>query len=172
MTDTEIVKQILQGNDILFSILVDRYYNKLIRYAKHILKYNQHDAEDAVSQTFAKVYKNLAGYNPSLQFNSWIYRICHNEAVNIIRKNSKFFTFDPLSSSLQFYTGQKDVEISKLDVEHVLTKLPIKQRNLLVLFYIEEFSIKEIASMLKSTPGSIKTQLSHARSQAKKIAEH
>ena len=169
LTDQDIVAQILQGAKEQFTLLVERYYDKLRRYALRLLNYNEADADDATSSAFLKAYQNLAGYNPKLQFSSWIYRITHNEAVNLIRRNSKFFTFDPFTSSLAFLPGQKDVDISKLEVEQALSKLKPNDRNLLVLFYLEELSLKEISEILKSTPGSIKARLSLARKAARKI---
>lgn len=168
-TDQQIVSSVLSGDKDKFELIVEKYYNKLHRYASRLLNYNSQDADDATSSAMLKAYQNLAGYNPKLKFSSWIYRITHNEAVNIIRKNSNFFSFDPFNSSINFIPGQKDVNISKVEVEKVLTQLKEKDKNILVLFYLEELSIQEISEVLKSTPNSIKSRLSQARSKAKKL---
>ena len=167
-TDQDLVAKVLQGDKEQFTLLVERYYDKLNRYALRLLNYNEADAEDATSAALLKAYQNLGGYNPKLKFSSWIYRITHNEAVNLIRRNSKFFTFDPFTSSLSLLPGQKDVDITKLEVEQALSKLKPNERNLLILFYLEELSLKEIAEILKSTPGSVKARLSLARKAARK----
>ena len=169
LTDQEIVRLVLEGVKEKFSLLVERYYERLRRYALRLLNFNDADAEDATSSALLKAYQNLAGYNPKLQFSSWIYRITHNEAVNLIRRNSKFFSFDPFTSSLGFLPGQKDVDITKLEVEQALAELKPAERNLLILFYLEELSLKEIAEILKSTPNSVKSRLSLARKSARKI---
>lgn len=169
MTDKEIVESVLSGNKDDFELIVEKYWDKLNRYCSRLLNYNTEDAQDAVSNTFLKIYQNLAGYNPKLKFSSWAYRIAHNESVNIIRKNSKFFTFDPFSSNLQQFVGKDDVNISKIEVEKTLASLNSSDRNLLVLFYLEEKSINEISEILKASPGSIKTRLSTARKKARKF---
>ncbi len=167
--DQDIVKLVLQGDKDKFEVIVERYYDKLHRYAMRLLNFNSQDADDVVSSSLLKAYQNLAGYNPRLKFSSWIYRIVHNEAVSLIRKNSKFFSFDPFTSSISLIPGKKDVNISKLEVKQVLDKLPPNDKNLLVLFYLEELSIKEIAEILKTTSNSAKSRLSQARSKAKKL---
>lgn len=169
LTDQEVVKLVLQGDKDKFEILVERYFDKLHRYAMRLLNFNDQDADDVVSTSMLKAYQNLAGYNPRLKFSSWIYRITHNEAVSLIRKNSKFFSFDPFTSSISLIPGQKDVDISKIEVEKVLDQLSAKDKNLLVLFYLEQLSIKEIAEILKTTPNSVKSRLSQARKKAKKL---
>ena len=121
LTDKEIVKSVLEGNKKDFELIVERYYEKLKRYSLRLLNYNEADADDAVSNSLLKIYQNLGGYNPKLKFSSWAYRITHNESVNIIRKNSKFFSFDPLTSSLQFFVGQEEININKIDLEKILT---------------------------------------------------
>jgi len=169
LTDKEIVESILQGNTQDFEKIVEKYYERLKRYSLRILNNNNEDAEDAISNSFMKIYQNLASYNPKLQFSSWAYRIVHNESVNIIRKNSNFFSFDPLSSSLQFFPGKDDVNISKIDVEKTLNKLNHSDKNILTLFYLEELSIKEISEVLKTSTGSVKSRLSIARKKAKNL---
>ena len=166
-SDTDLITLTLSGDEKAFETIVERYWDKLHRYTLRLLNYNQADAEDATSTAFIKAYQNLAGYNPKLKFSSWIYRIAHNEAVNIIRKNSKFFSFDPFTSSLSLLPGKADVDITKLEIEQALSKLKPADRNILILFYLEELSIKEIAEILKSTPGSIKSRSPLARKQAR-----
>ena len=169
MIDQEIVESVLSGKKDDFELIVDRYWEKLNRYCSRLLNYNEQDSQDAVSNTFLKIYQNLAGYNPNLKFSSWVYRIAHNESVNIIRKNSNFFSFDPLSSSLQAFIGKADVNISRLEIEKILSKLNASDRNILILFHIEELSINEISEILKASPGSVKSRLSIARNKARKI---
>ncbi len=169
MTDTEIIDKIIKGDKDSFSLLLDRYQRQILAYTARLLNFHQEDAEDITSQTFVKCYINLAGYNPKLKFSSWLYRIAHNEAVNLIKKKSKQFTADLEKIEV---AGDFDPDKpSREDLEKILAKLKLDDRNILALFYLEEKSIKEIAEILKTSEGSIKTRLNRARNRAKEIVK-
>ena len=132
---------------------------------------NQEDAKDCLSETFIKSYQKLALYSPSLTFNSWIYRIAHNCAVDLIRKNSKHFIIDfdalpPIAA--QTYHEQNPY---KYDLERVLNFMTLNDRNLLTLFYLEELPLNEISDMLKIKPNTLSVQLKRAREKAKVIIQ-
>lgn len=170
MTDTELVKLCLDKDKEYFREIVERYQAPIQRYAMRLLNFHQEDAEDVLSQTFLKAYTNLAGYNPKLKFSSWLYRIAHNEAVNLIRKKSKASITDLEKAS---HLGEKiDFDKpSKEDLEKILGGLKVDHRNILTLFYLEERTIKEISETLKISEGSVKVRLNRARNSAKKLVK-
>lgn len=166
-TDQEIIARTLSRDKDSFAIIVNRYQRPILIYLLRLLNYNQSDAEDVLAETFLKVYLNLGGYNPTLKFSSWLYRIAHNEAVNLIRKKSKYFIVDintlGLSQDFNFEKSQT------LDLEKILTALPADDRNVLVLFYLEDMSHREIAEILKTSENNVAVKLNRARKKAKKI---
>lgn len=167
MTDQELVESILNENKDQFQELLNRYQRMIFAYLLRLLNFHREDAEDVLSNTFLKVYINLASYNPKMKFSSWLYRIAHNEAVNYIRKKSKHFTTDIEKVEL-------GVEIdfdkpNKSDIEKVLSRLKEEERNILILFYIEERSIREIGDILKISDGNVKVRLNRARNKAKEF---
>ena len=87
LTDEEIVVKTLQDKQF-FGEIVDRYEAKLTRYIARLGVRNPEDQLDVLQEIFLKVYKNLNGFDRSLQFSSWIYRISHNEAISWYRKKN------------------------------------------------------------------------------------
>ena len=85
LKDQEIVDLIRTKDKELYSELVKRYEDKLMRYALSIVG-NEQKAADVVQQSFIKAYVNLQSFNLKKKFSSWIYRIVHNEAINEIKK--------------------------------------------------------------------------------------
>jgi RNA polymerase sigma-70 factor (ECF subfamily) len=114
-------------------------------------------------------YKHLAGYNPRLKFSSWLYRIAHNESVNLIRKKSKYYVIDP--TTIEITADPKDSVYNSDDLHKVLNQLNLKDRNILTLFYLQELSLKEISEVLKISLSAVKVRLKRARDKAKQIAD-
>lgn len=187
--DLEIVRLILAGNTDLFEKILDNYQQQILIYCTRLLNWHTEDGKDATSSTFVKTYINLASFNPKLQFSSWLYRIAHNEAINKIKQNSKHFALpldkftekngenDNLSKILpnqdefsisRFIFEQND---KRVDLDNVLSQLKTDEKNILVLFYVQELSLEQISEILKITTNNAKVRLFRARDKAKKLAE-
>ncbi|MDD5681357.1 MAG: sigma-70 family RNA polymerase sigma factor, partial [Candidatus Omnitrophica bacterium] len=75
-------------NKEVYAEIIKRYQTKLIRYATYITNDGSMGA-DAVQESFTKAYVNLNSFNIKKKFSSWIYRIVHNETMNIINKQKR-----------------------------------------------------------------------------------
>lgn len=190
--DVEIVRLILSGNKDLFEKILDNYQQQILIYCTRLLNWHAEDGKDATSSTFVKAYINLASFNPKLQFSSWLYRIAHNEAINKIKQNSKHWTL-PIDKLIE-KNGQNDNIFSKFlsqadqnsvsritvfeendkkfDLEMILDKLKTDDKNILLLFYIQELSLEQIGEILKITTNNAKVRLFRARDKAKKLAKN
>jgi RNA polymerase sigma-70 factor, ECF subfamily len=170
LPDEEIIAIVLGGNKDIFEEIVKRYYNKLATYLSRLLNFNTQDVEDCLSETFLKTFTHLTLYNQSLKFSSWLYRIAHNQAVDLIRKKTRIPTFN---LDWFHYIPDKTAEysITNQRLESVLDRLPFKERNLLTLFHIQELTLEEISDILKLKTNTIAVQLKRARIKAKKIIE-
>src|SRR3989344_2118367 len=93
-TDEEIALSVQSGKVELFSILVKRYEEKIQRYARKVLASND-DIQDVVQDIFIKTYVNIQSFDVKRRFSPWIYRIAHNEIVNLFKRN-KLRNFLPL----------------------------------------------------------------------------
>ena len=85
LTDEEIVEKVRSNDRDLYAVIIDRYKNKLLRYATNLVHDND-KASHVVQDSLVKAYINLNGFHTKKKFSSWIYRIVHNEAMNTLKK--------------------------------------------------------------------------------------
>jgi RNA polymerase sigma factor (sigma-70 family) len=171
LTDEDLVKLILQGKTECFEVIVDRYERQILAYTARLLNFHQQDAEDVTSETFFRAYRSIASFKSNLKFSSWLYRIAHNTAVNLIKDKSKLFYID-LDDFWFVHSPQKDQKIDTKDLDKILDKLSVTDRSLLVLFHLEEKSLKEIGDIFKLTQNTVAVKLRRARARATKILKN
>lgn len=179
-TDEELVLLTLSDKQLYLHIM-RRYEPKLMRYVKRIISFSTEEAEDVVQETFIKTYENLNDFDTSLKFSSWIYRIAHNEAVNALRKSSKFRSLpsteeaDAIMENLAASFNLEEDMHRKMESESVhaaLNALEEKYREVLVLKFLEEKSYEEISDILKKPVGTVGTLINRAKQQLRKEIEH
>lgn len=169
LTDEELAKQVVDGDRDKFGILMERYQSKLFRYGKKFLV-DSDNIEDVVQDVFIKAYKNIKSFDTTQRFSPWIYRIAHNTYINAIKKNSLnplyLFDFDTLLS----YTVVEDPVIKEREQKEIkefidkgLDSIEDKYREILVLYYIEEFSYKEIADILQVPVSTVGVRIMRAK---------
>ncbi|MCR4997295.1 MAG: sigma-70 family RNA polymerase sigma factor [Butyrivibrio sp.] len=142
--------------------LVEVYKDNIYAAAFSICK-NAADAEDVVQDTFLQYYLSKKQFDDEKHVRYWILRVAINKAKNIQlsfrRKNET--TLEEYIETLTFETPESR------DLFAEVMKLPEKYRVVIHLFYYEDYSIKEIAKILKLTEGSVKVRLSRGRAKLK-----
>lgn len=164
LSDEELVKRIRSDDQELYRIIIERYEQKLRRYAMTFVRESD-VADDVLQNAFIKAFINLRGFNTKKKFSSWIYRIVHNEALNEIKKHKKELRLEDVFE-------YKDIPSKEIDIgEHVdkdkakemlnvcLEKLPNTYREPLVLFYLEERSYSEISDIMRMPVGTVGTRI-------------
>ncbi|MEG1657493.1 MAG: RNA polymerase sigma factor [Oscillibacter sp.] len=138
--------------------LVETYRNNLYAAAFSVCK-NASDAEDVVQDTFIQYLSQKKEFESEAHIRAWLLRVAINKAKN---KNNTFFRRNslPLEEYMETLTFEPE-EASAL-FEAVM-KLPEKYRIVIHLFYYEDYSLNEIADILKVTPGNVKVRLSRGR---------
>jgi len=170
-SDEQLVGRIRKGEKELFGILIDRYEAKLTRYIKRFLQ-NEEDITDIVQNVFIKVFVNLQSFDVDRLFNSWIYRIAHNETVTYLKKrgNEKvsFLDFDTMFPH-PFAKETADKPTLDKELEDLMTSslslIPLKYKEILVLYYYEELSYQEIADILHIPIATVGVRLRRGREQ-------
>ena len=175
LTDEEIAKKVQIGDTEAFGILVGRYEDKMLRYARKFL-FGYEDSEDAVQVVFLKSYTNIRQFDPNKKFSSWLYRIAHNEFINVIKKKGKeslpLFEMDMLLPHLVAKENSaKDLEQKELKemLEKNLQAISPKYREILVLYYLEQMGYTEIADILKIPASTVGVRLRRAKAALKKL---
>jgi RNA polymerase sigma-70 factor (ECF subfamily) len=168
LSDEDLVELVRRSNQELYTEIVRRYQNKLLRYADSLVG-DHHQAADVVQEAFIKAFVNLRGFNVKKNFSSWIYRIVHNEAINQIRRSKKKVSLDGSSYLRETLKSKADVEkdFSRKEIKSLindcLDELPLKYRAPLVLFYLEERSYEEISDVLKIPLGTVGTRINRGK---------
>jgi len=179
-TDEQLAQKSLTDKET-FAHLVERYEAKLLRYIQRLTALPQNHAEDILQEVFIKIYRNLNNFDPKLKFSSWAYRITHNETINQIKK-IKRQTDLPLETDSEDEQSLIEILESETDIQHeaiqkekaaevrkILNKLPIKYRDVLVLYYLEQKDYAEISDILRKPAGTIATLLHRAKSKFKSL---
>ena len=142
--------------------LVEMYKDNIYAAAFNICK-SAADAEDVVQDTFLQYYMTKTEFDDEKHIRYWILRVAINKAKNIQssfrRKNE--MSLEDYVETLTFETPE-----SRELFEEVM-KLPEKYRVVIHLFYYEDYSIKEIAKILRVTESSVKVRLSRGRAKLK-----
>ncbi len=173
-TDEQLVKLIREQDKELFGILIDRYEAKITRYIRRFIQ-NEEDVADIVQNVFIKVFINLQSFDIDRVFNSWIYRIAHNETVTYLKKkgNEKvsFLDFDTMFPH-PFAKETADKPTLDKELENMLSSslslIPLKYREVLVLYYYEELSYQEIADILHIPIATVGVRLRRGKERLEK----
>lgn len=175
-SDAELIKSILFSNKDDFKILMERYQQKIFAYLYRFLYQNKEAALDITQDVFIKVYENLASVDLDRPIQPWIYRIAHNEAANYLRSISRKKESYLESDQWDSFAGESEVdpieeEDTREAVIKTLDKLEPKYREVLVLYYFEDKSYKEIADMTDSSTNTVGTLISRGKKQLEKALQ-
>lgn len=138
--------------------LIERYQNSLYAAAFNTCQ-NQMDAEDVVQETFVQYYTSRKEFESEQHIRAWLLRVVINKARNI---NRTFWKKN--KSSLEDYIETLTFPDSQSrDLFEEVMKLPDKYRIVIHLFYYEDYSVREIADILKLSESNVKVRLSRGR---------
>lgn len=171
-SDEEIVEKVRSSDQEFYAIIVERYQDKLLRYATSLIK-DEHKAVDVVQESFIKAFINLNGFDTQKKFSSWIYRIVHNEAMNVVKKYQKDIV---IPDGVDFQSDENienDFEQKEIiaKIEKCLGEMPLLYSEPLTLRYIEEKSYEEISNILRIPMGTVATRISRAKILMKHICQ-
>jgi len=188
-TDNDLVQEFIEGNDAAFTQLVAKYKDPLANYLAAMV--GDYDiAVDLCQETFLRVYKNIGRYSRIYQFSTWIYRIATNLAIDEMRfrrRRGQVFYRNVWNGRRDEDSDAPELEISDTrssPSDEVLRKesstvvgdairsLPEKYRTAFVMREVEELPYEEIARVLQTSPGTIKSRLHRARELLQRKLEH
>ncbi|MFA6304942.1 MAG: RNA polymerase sigma factor [Patescibacteria group bacterium] len=157
-----------QGDSEAFGALFDKYNKKIYRYIFFKVG-SQETAEDLASQTFLKCWESLSGGNQVNKFQAWIYRIARNLIADYFRTREK--------EELPLIYGDEEIEdpvvvdpdhnIDREALEKILFTLKTEVREIILLRYIEDLSIKEIAKIVDKSTVNVRVIIHRAVKELK-----
>lgn len=174
--DEDIALLVQKGNIDAFGALVERYEEKLKRYARKFFQ-DADEIKDVLQETFVKAYSNIRMFDAKRRFSPWIYRIAHNELVNSLKKRKgretlSIFDFDVFFPHLiAKETAEEKARANeiKLALDNYLEKINLKYREPLILYYFEDMDYKEIADVLAVPVSTVGVRLKRGKEMLKKM---
>lgn len=150
--------------------LIRRWENKLYYYLRRLADSEQ-DAWDLLQQTWLGVLKGLDSLQDPSKFAPWLYRIARNTAMSRLRK--QYAESRIISEGSEEVDGSDEGFVFRFEqaqaVHAALTQLPLVQREILTLFFLEDFTIQEIVEIMNLPEGTIKSRLHYAKRALKSI---
>lgn len=171
-TDEQLMEALDQGDDQALAELVERYQNDIFRFCLHYLK-NIELAKEMSQETFLRIYTARSRFEVSRKFKPWMLCIARNLCLNELkrRKMVQMETLEEYASSAREESGEvlrapedSPYELLLTQERHryllgVLDTLPEESREIVVLRYFQKLSAREIADIVDSTEGAVRTRL-------------
>lgn len=162
--------------DAWLETIMDEYGERLTKLAYNYVK-DWSRAEDIVQDVFVTCFRHYEKKDEIISFKAWIYRLVINRAKDVL-KSSAFKQVVMNSSLFSLFTSKEplpEMSLLKRSEEEILSRsvldLPVKYREVIILFYYEECSIDEIRGLLGLNRNTIKTRLNRGRSKLKNRME-
>jgi RNA polymerase sigma-70 factor (ECF subfamily) len=166
--DSVLVKKAISGDSEALSMLIDKYKNNAFNLAYSIIK-EKESAKDITQDSFLKVLENINRFKNESKFSTWLYRIVYNESLKHVLKTKKVNTTYIESVKIDSYIDEISTEDKYLILYQAIEKLDNKDRNIIMLFYLAEKSIKDIKIIMGLSTANIKVILYRSR---KKLYEY
>ena len=182
ITDQNLVKQYVQGNEACLEMLINRHKNRIFTTIILIVK-DSYIADDLFQETFIKIINNLkkGKYNEEGKFLPWAMRIAHNMAIDYFRKMKRMPTItdssgDDIFRTIKIAVENREEQIIRTEKEDMvrlaINRLPEEQRQVLILRHYGNLSFKEIAAMTDVSINTALGRMRYALTNMRKIMEH
>ncbi|SEC17285.1 RNA polymerase sigma factor SigW [Paenibacillus sp. GP183] len=182
--ETRLAKLARNGDRGAFAELVDLYKDKIYHLAYRMLN-NKHEAEDAVQETFLRVYTNLHRYDEQQKFSTWIFRIGTNHCIDRLRKRKhSAYSLDaemPDGEGNDYYSmlpGNEEtperlmiLSETQIQIRKAIDALPEKYKSVVILRYLQDMSLQEISDVLDMPVTTVKTRVHRGREYLRKKLE-
>jgi RNA polymerase sigma-70 factor (ECF subfamily) len=175
-TDRELIQRLCDGDLAALGALYDRYRLPVFHTALAIT-HDRQAAEDILQECFLKVNAFARRIDVSLPLEPWLYRVTVNLAYTYVSRRSRWLTslesvIDRLVAPARTNT-EYHAEMSELQtvIQQAIDGLPPNQRMTVILYYLNDLSLKEISYILDCPVGTVKSRLYYGREQLKRQLE-
>jgi len=167
-TEYDLIRSLQVGDSEAFAGIYDIYKDSVYTYCFRILNRNHQDAEDAVQESFIKVYENISSLDHPGSFRYWLYTIVRNHVFGRLRGRQREIHIDPEQLDQQVWDGTSphDAMVGRQRTEIVLegiSQLKPLYREAVLLREYEQMSYVEIAAIVGSTEDAVRARLFKAR---------
>lgn len=180
-TECLLIEDLRAGDMTALAVIVEKHKRHVYRLAFQITK-NHEDANDVMQDTFLKVYESIHSFRKESAFETWLYRIVVNQAINLVKRRERRREA-PLSGTTETqirselkrasnFRNNPHLSVERKELQRQVTQavnsLPIKHRMVVILHEFEGLTHPKIASILNCSEGTVRSRLHYAR---KKLRE-
>ena len=166
----ELINQAKCGDEKAFIELIDSIKIDLYKIARTRLIVND-DIEDAVQETMIEAFNSLKTLRNNNLFKKWIIKILINKCNKIYKKRKNNISYEELEAEKFVADNSTDNVISNLEFDSMLKSLNYDEKIAVVLYYLEDYTTKDIAKVLKVSENTIKSRLRRAKVKMKENYE-
>jgi len=165
-------------DQIAFSVLINRYKDKIFNYIRRISSFSEEDARDVLQEVFLKVYLNLNDFDDKLKFSSWIYSIARNQVISSYRKfkvrpegNSVAIDENIIKKFIFDFNIENEIDnkLTNKVIFDVFSDIKPKWKEILILKFFEEKDYNEISDIIKKPVGTVASMMNKAKKEFKKV---
>ncbi len=181
-TEALLIADLCEGDETALAPLIERYKRMVYRLAVQITK-NRADADDVMQETFIKVYRSIHTFRKDATFETWLYRIAVNEALNFVKRRDRRRECRLEAAGAAEYESSvrqraqiandphAQAEKSELrqHVTAAVNSLSLKHRTVVILHEFEGLTHAEIASILNCSEGTVRSRLHYARKKLRTL---
>lgn len=170
-SDERLTRRAVGGDERAFAAIFRRYHQSLYRFCLAIVG-NPEDAQDALQNTMIKVLRALPGEERQIELKPWLYRIAHNEAIDLLRRRRETSQLDVEQVAPGYGLSEDAATRERLrGLLADLRELPERQRDVLVMREMSGLSFKDIGVALETTAAVARQTLYEARLSLQQMEE-
>lgn len=178
LSDSVIIKLVLNGNQQAYALLVNRYQQYVFTLVLRMVK-SREEAEEVAQDVFIKAYRALASFNGESKFSTWLYTITHNTSLSFLRKKKVVIhSLDNETVMLEADSKDSGMEANLVEqksknqmLDKAISLLSADDAHLISLFYKAEQSLDEIGQILGIESNAVKVRLFRARTRLREKLE-
>lgn len=180
----EKIKQVKKGDQAAFEEIVKIFQHRIYQHCFRMIG-NAYEAEDLAQEAFIRAYVNIYSFDHNRKFSTWLYRIATNLTIDRLRKKKPDYYLDAeikgteglnMYSQLQAkgWLPEEEAENSELQnqIYKEIASLPPIYRSIIILRYLEEFTLREISEIMDIPLGTVKTRIHRGREALRNKLRH
>ncbi len=167
-SDEQLVALYLEGQEYALKSLIEKYLTPIYNFVGQFVGYGV-EAEDVTQETFIKLWKNIKKFKSDKKLKPWLYRIAKNTAVDHLRQRKITMPLDTFADETEnqdnFFVDTQPLPMEQIIsaekkkmVQDIINNLPSLYATVLRLYYLEEFSLPEVAEILSEPISTIKSK--------------
>jgi RNA polymerase sigma-70 factor (ECF subfamily) len=160
--DDTIINRCKKGENSAFEEIYNKYKKAMFNIGYRLLN-NLDDSNDVLQESFIKAFQNISKFENEAAFGSWLKRVVINHSIDLLKKNKNNSISIDQIEIIEEVDEPNDIKYDIEIVKKCIQELPDGYRIVLTLYLFEEYSHKEIATMLKISEGTSKSQYNRAK---------